>query len=69
MVGFSDSPSLSGIRGGQAEPSEDEIAEKIFDWWISSLPYSKWYANKYLQLKLPLKFDEEDGEMETDSRV
>lgn len=34
---------------------EDEIAEKIFDWWISGKSYSKWYADKYLQLKLDLR--------------
>ena len=55
MVGFSDSPSLNGNRGGQNEPTEDDIAEKIFDWWISGKSYSKWYADKYLQLKLDLR--------------
>lgn len=58
MVGFSDSPSLNGIRGGQNEPTEDEIAEKIFDWWISGKAYSKWYADKYLQLHIDFDFDE-----------
>lgn len=62
MVGFSDSPSLNGIRGGQAEPSEDDIAEKIFDWWISGKPYSKWYADKYLQMKID--FDEDNGKQQ-----
>lgn len=55
MVGFSDRPSLNGNRGGQNEPTEDDIAEKIFDWWISGKSYSKWYADKYSQLKLDLK--------------
>lgn len=32
--------------------SEDEIAEAIFDWWISGKPYKQWYAEKYLQLKI-----------------
>lgn len=36
---------------GQYE-DEDAIAEAIFDWWISSLPYKKWYAEKYLQYKI-----------------
>lgn len=62
MVGFSDSPSLNCIRGGQSEPTEDEIAEKIFDWWISGLPYSKWYANRYLQQKIDFDFDDEETE-------
>lgn len=55
LDGFSDSPSLNGISGGRNDPTEDEIAEKIFDWWISGKSYSKWYADKYLQLKLDLK--------------
>lgn len=52
LDGFSDSPSLNGNRGGQNEPTEDEIAEKIFDWWISGKSYARWYADKYLQLKI-----------------
>lgn len=32
--------------------TEDEIAEAIFDWWISGKPYKQWYAEKYLQLKI-----------------
>ncbi len=62
MVGFSDSPSLNGDRGGRSqELTEDEIAEKIFSWWISGKAYSKWYADEYLQMKLD--FDE-DPELE-----
>lgn len=49
------------IRGddwrGQNEPSEDEIAEAIFDWWISGKPYKKWYSEKCLQLKLNFNFE------------
>ena len=48
--GFSDSPTSSGVDVGQY--TEDEIAEAIFDWWISGKPYKKWYADKYLQLKI-----------------
>lgn len=54
-TGFSPSPSLNGIRGGQNEQTEDEIAENIFDWWISGKSYSRWYADKYLQGKLNFK--------------
>lgn len=39
------------------EEQEDEIAENIFDWWISGKPYKKWYADKFLQQKL--NFEEE----------
>lgn len=52
MGGFSDSPSLNGNRGGQNEPTEDEIAEKIFNWWISGKSYEKWYAETYLQTRI-----------------
>ena len=38
--------------GGQNKPSEDEIAEAIFDWWISGKPYKQWYADTYMQSKL-----------------
>ena len=61
MVGFSDSPSLNGDRGGYDEPTEDEIAEKIFSWWISGKAYSKWYADEYLQMRMDF---EEDPELE-----
>jgi hypothetical protein len=30
---------------------EREIAEAIFDWWISKKPYKQWYSDKYLQQK------------------
>ena len=31
---------------------EDEIAENIFDYWISRESYNKWYAKKFLQQKI-----------------
>ena len=49
---FFDSPSQQVNWGGQDEPSEDEIAEAIFDWWISGKPYKQWYADTYMQSKL-----------------
>lgn len=49
---FFDSPSQQVNWGGQNESSEDEIAEAIFDWWISGKPYKQWYADTYLQSKL-----------------
>ena len=53
LGGFSASPSTDGAVDGVYEPTEDEIAEKIFDWWISGKSYTEWYAEKYLQLKIP----------------
>lgn len=51
--GFSPSPSADGTAEGQnQEPTEDEIAERIFDWWISGKSYDRWYADTYLQMKL-----------------
>lgn len=55
LAGFSDSSSSVRLT----EEQEDEIAENIYDWWISGVSYKKWYAQKFLQLKL--NFDE-DGE-------
>lgn len=43
-------PTYSGVDAEQY--TEDEIAEAIFDWWISGKPYKQWYAEKYLQLKI-----------------
>lgn len=59
--GFSDNPSTSGEVEGYREPTEDEIAENIFDWWISGKSYSKWYADKFLQLKIPFDFEERES--------
>lgn len=41
----------------QIEPSEDEIAEAIFDWWLSGKSYNRWYAEKYMQLSLDFNFE------------
>lgn len=46
--GFSDCVSPDGLT----EAQEDEIAENIFDWWISGKSYKKWYAEKFLQQDL-----------------
>ena len=45
-AGFLDSP--SGKNAGGAD-KEQEIAENIFDWWISGKSYEKWYADRFLQ--------------------
>lgn len=37
------------------EEQENEIAENIYDWWISGKSYKKWYAEKFQQLKLDFK--------------
>lgn len=34
------------------EEQENEIAENIYDWWISGKSYKKWYAEKFQQMKL-----------------
>lgn len=34
------------------EEQENEIAENIYDWWISGKSYKLWYAEKFQQLKL-----------------
>lgn len=47
-TGFSESSSPDRLT----EEQENEIAENIFDWWISGKSYKKWYAEKFLQQKL-----------------
>ena len=40
------------------EQIEREVAEAIFDWWISKRSYKQWFADKYLQGSFDI-FDEE----------
>ena len=47
-TGFSSSSSSDRLT----EEQENEIAENIYDWWISGKSYKKWYAEKFQQLKL-----------------
>ena len=54
--GFSENTISDDLDVGQL--SEDEIAETIFDWWISGKPYKQWYADKYLQQKINFEQDE-----------
>lgn len=54
-LGISERTTLSGNSVVQNEQTEDEIAENIFDWWISGKSYSRWYADKFLQGKLEFK--------------
>ena len=47
----------TGVSGGSSsdrltEEQENEIAENIYDWWISGKSYKQWYAEKFQQLKL-----------------
>lgn len=50
------SPTQAGFSDGRTTTAggatEDEIAENIFDWWISGVSYKKWFADKFQQLKL-----------------
>ena len=41
-----------GISDNLTDEQETEIAENIYEWWISSKPYKQWYAEKFQQLKL-----------------
>ena len=47
-AGFSSSSSSDRLT----EEQENEIAENIYDWWISGKSYKQWYAEKFQQLKL-----------------
>ena len=53
-TGFSSSSSSDRLT----EELENEIAENIYDWWISGKSYKEWYADKFLQTKL--EFPEEE---------
>lgn len=46
--GFSGHLSSDRLTGGQ----ENEIAENIYDWWISGKSYRQWYAERFQQLKI-----------------
>lgn len=52
--GFSESSSSVGLT----EEQEQEIAENIYDWWISGKGYKKWYADKFLQMKFDFDYEE-----------
>ena len=45
--GFSSSSSSDRLT----EEQENEIAENIYDWWISGKSYKRWYAEKFQQMK------------------
>lgn len=44
--------SLSSSSDRLTEEQENEIAENIYDWWISGKSYKRWYAEKFQQMKL-----------------
>ena len=46
--GFSRDSSSDRLK----EEQENEIAENIYDWWISGKSYKQWYAEKFQQMKL-----------------
>lgn len=54
-IGFSSSSSPDRLT----EERENEIAENIYDWWISGKSYKKWYTDKFLQLKFEFPEDNE----------
>lgn len=39
----------------QSEETERQIAETIFDWWISGKSYSEWYSRTFKELELNFK--------------
>ena len=47
-IGVSSSSSSDRLT----EEQENEIAENIYDWWISDKSYKQWYAEKFQQMKL-----------------
>lgn len=53
----SDNGDCSAVVAEYDEQKEKEIAEAIFDWWISKKPFKQWFAETYQQQKLDL-FDD-----------
>lgn len=43
--------------GGEYTQEEIDIAEAIFNWWISGKGYTKWYADTFQQQKLNFHFN------------
>lgn len=44
--------SFSSSSDRLTEEQENEIAENIYDWWISGKSYKQWYAEKFQQMTL-----------------
>ena len=60
-AGFSDGSTPDRLT----EEQENEIAENIYDWWISGKGYKQWYAEKFLQQKIDFgNFDETKDEQQ-----
>lgn len=55
-MGFLDSPA-----DGQGKYTEEEIAEQIFEWWVSGKPFGVWYSEKFRQLKIGFDDDGSDA--------
>lgn len=55
----SDNGDCSAVVAEYDEQKEREIAEAIFDWWISKKPFKQWFAEKYQQGTLDFGKDNE----------
>ena len=55
----SDNGGCSAVVAEYDEQKEREIAEAIFDWWISKKPIKQWFAEKYQQGTLDFGEDNE----------
>ena len=52
MVSCNARVSSSSSSDRLTEEQENEIAENIYDWWISGKSYKQWYAERFQQLKI-----------------
>ena len=57
LAGFSPCSSSDRLNDEQ----ENEIAENIYDWWISGKSYKRWYTEKFQQMKLDFKEETNNG--------
>lgn len=55
----SDNGDCSAVVAEYDEQKEREIAEAIFDWWISKKSFKQWFAEKYQQGTLDFGEDNE----------
>lgn len=51
-IGFRKASDFGRFMKEHGEDKERQIAEAIFDWWISGKSYSEWYAERFQQLKI-----------------
>lgn len=55
----SDNGEASAVVAEYDEAKERQIAEYIFDWWVSKKSFKQWFAETFQQQTLDFDFDED----------